>query len=136
MDFNSIYIFVFYLILLSIKARYKVSNKILLRSLLFFVIIQSILLWYFPFFRIIILVVDIIIFLYLEFIDKSNKNYKFLYTALTVFLISWVLWWLDILYIWDNKDLQHLINGHSSWHIGTALSLYFLYKYKSDQLES
>jgi hypothetical protein len=62
---------------------------------------------------------------------KAKAKYKLdnLLFAFGLLIVGWGIWWLDFLKIWCDPNIFHLINGHATWHILTALSFIFIYKF-------
>jgi hypothetical protein len=64
--------------------------------------------------------------------ERNTPNHHLnvdLYYALGIFLLAWGFWWVDYLYIWKHPETMHFINGHAIWHILSAVSLYFVYRF-------
>ena len=137
-DFGTMYIFVAFIIFLALNDLkiWKTSKLITFLSILTGLLIIS--LWFLPFLRIWFFAFQIIIFLIIELKYKPNskhqdktikKDFKNLYLALFWFFGAWGFWWLDKLYIWQDPVTMHYFNGHALWHILTAVSLYFVYRF-------
>jgi hypothetical protein len=131
LDFDAIYVFTAYICFLAFSQKYENRLRLLIIALVVTVLIQSLLLWYIPSIRIVIFALELLGFLVVEFTNnQKDNNIQYLRSALAIFLVSWSIWLLDILHIWDYKPLQHILNGHAIWHIGTSISLYFVYRFK------
>jgi len=55
-------------------------------------------------------------------------NYYYFKLMAITFVISWIVWWLDLLKIVCDPT-NHFFNGHAFWHLGTSLSFYFVYRF-------
>lgn len=107
-----------------------ISQKRIIIGVSVLAVLLLCLLWFSTALRIWIFAVEILVFLALEFSSPIKaKSFVNLYRALAIFAVAWGIWWLDLLRIWDYKPLQHVVNGHAIWHVLTAVSLYFLYKF-------
>lgn len=155
-DFGSIYLFAAFILFLAIDRLRIFETKKLLWVLSGVTFLMFVLLWFVPVLRIWLFAGQIAVFLWVELsLGKSEKlkvqsakiegntpsashpplftrgNIKFnnLYYALGIFLLAWGFWWLDYLYIWKDEATMHFINGHALWHVLSAVSLYFVYRF-------
>jgi hypothetical protein len=163
-DFGSIYLFAAFIVFLAIDRLKIFETKKLLWALSGVTILMFVLLWFVPILRIWLFAVKIVVFLWVELgLAKSKKptfgrprlsegsgqsittpkttssplergTFGYLYYALGIFLLAWGFWWLDYLYIWKDEATMHFINGHAIWHVLSAVSLYFVYRFYN-QLE-
>jgi hypothetical protein len=136
-DFSSIYVLSAYLLFLAIYKRKIVATPTLIIGITLLTLFLCTILWFAPMLRIWLFAGQLLAYLILEFTQhkeiKKKIDYKPLYSALGVFVVAWGIWWLDILYIWNDTLTMHWINGHAVWHIFTAISIYFLYQFYQKQ---
>lgn len=77
-----------------------------------------------------IFVLQILTVIILEYrIRKLPAEYdlKFFFLAIATIALGQIVWWLDFSRVWCNQSYFHLINGHSLWHILSAVCFIFLY---------
>lgn len=128
-DFFSIYILGSVLLYFAIKHFIK-SKFWLIVGLSIFTILLGFILWFLPFLRIIIAIIELFALIYLGRKNWSKHvNTKPFKTALLVFVGSFIVWNLDLFYIWNIDTVEHFINGHALWHILNSISLYFAFRY-------
>lgn len=147
-DFGSIYLFAAFILFLALDRLKIFETKKLLWVLSGVTLLMFVLLWFLPVLRIYLFAGQIVVFLWVELgLTKSEKlkvkneessNYKFvnLYLALGIFFLAWGFWWLDELYIWKDPATMHFVNGHTLWHVLTAVSLYFVYRFYTKNPET
>jgi len=74
------------------------------------------------------------VFLLLELkIHRKFKPYnlRYLIIGFIIFGISHGIWFLDYMRVWCDPETFHFVNGHALWHIGSAISLIYFYKFYS-----
>ncbi len=69
-----------------------------------------------------------------EFVLRSRSEQKAnqhnMWISLGLLLVAWAIWSLDThRIVCDPKN--HFINGHAIWHVMTAISIWFLFKFYS-----
>lgn len=75
---------------------------------------------------------EIVIMLVIEYLIYQKKKSQYdlvsLMWALIIFLVAWLIWYLDRSGILC-PSYSHILNGHVVWHILTAISLIFVYRF-------
>ena len=129
LDFGSMFGVISYLLYLTLNLRYNISKKVLIPIILILGFIELLILIYFVQYRILFLGIVLICLLLLEnrAIIKQNLESKNWRLAWIVFLISFLFWLGDEFRLVDVSSIQHIINLHAIWHLGTAYSLYLSY---------
>ena len=86
----------------------------------------------FPTWGIGLFVSHVVLFLGMElrlfFRDRSRTRYGALAAVGATFVVSWLVWWLDLLNVWCDPD-NHYFSGHALWHLLGALSFVFWYRH-------
>jgi hypothetical protein len=139
LDLGSMFLFSSYLLVFNIRrlCGHILSGKTLLFS---YVILNAVSIACVYFIRTIhgfnigipIFALQIIAVLVVEFfIRKKSVNYRLinLVIALAILVLGWGIWLLDYMKIWCDNATFHWINGHAMWHIISAISLIFVYKF-------
>ena len=139
LDLGSMFLFSSYLLIFNLRrlARPVLSGRTLL---LIYVIFNAVSIACVYFIRTIhgfnigipIFALQIIAVLVVEFfIRQQSANYRLTYLAITlvILVVGWGIWLLDYLQIWCDSATFHWVNGHALWHIMTAISLIFVYKF-------
>lgn len=130
-DFGSIFLFIIYLLYLTLtKNNYLPKSKAVILTSFIFTIELLILLFAIQY-RILLLIFILILLLTLEnkAIKLQQLNSKTWSKAWLIFMASFGIWLLDEYRIWDLDLIEHVINAHAIWHIGTAISLYLVSEY-------
>lgn len=139
LDLGSMFLFSSYLLVFNLRrlSGHILSGKTLL---LIYVLLNAISIICVYFIRTVhdfnigipIFTLQIIAVLLVEFfIRKKSINYRLTYLliALAALAVGWGIWLLDYMKIWCNNATFHWINGHALWHIISAISLIFVYKF-------
>lgn len=58
---------------------------------------------------------------------KTRYRLGYILMALLIASVAAVIWMFDYTQIWCDADAYHYLNGHSLWHILTAISFIFVY---------
>jgi hypothetical protein len=66
---------------------------------------------------------------YLLRVRREHADRRPLLLCGAAFALAFAIWGLDKSGLVCNPD-NHLFNGHSAWHLLTALAIYFLYRYE------
>jgi Ceramidase len=134
-DFFSIYILGSTLLYFAALPFIKTRQSGLLILLAFLTITLGFTLWFAPYLRIVIAFSELFFLIYLEYLNRKNTSeYRWLFTrALQVFILAFGVWLLDLNYIWDIDWLEHYINGHAVWHVLTAVSMWYVFRYYYDR---
>lgn len=138
LDLGSMYLFSSYVIILNIrrlKTQFFTTRKLLFSFLLLLSV--SLLATYFirptnnfsigyPIFGLQVLG---IIILERRLYKQNANSYKIhnLLIAFAVFMLGFISLILDLLRIWCNPRMFHLINGHALWHILSSIAFLFVY---------
>lgn len=61
---------------------------------------------------------------------NPKPDQKNMFISLGLLLSAWLIWTLDTKRIVCDPE-NHLINGHAIWHVMTAVSIYYLFKFYS-----
>ncbi len=66
------------------------------------------------------------LFLYCR--DYGKFRYKYLHFFVVLFILSFTAWTLDVQGILCDPE-NHLINGHSIWHVLNSFCIFYIYKF-------
>lgn len=66
--------------------------------------------------------------LHLYLSRRNHAEYRDMFRALSLFALSYVVWFLDVKGLISNPD-NHYIQGHALWHVLSAFSILFLYRF-------
>lgn len=58
----------------------------------------------------------------------QRPHYKHLGISVALFTVSWGVWNLDTHRIVCDPT-NHIINGHAIWHLGTAIAIWYIFKF-------
>jgi hypothetical protein len=129
-DLLSMFLLSSYLIVANLK-RMKLIRGFYFNFLILFLIQASLFLIIKSKSGAVIFGIAIIFSIFLEiklFSKEKSTKYLFYLLALATLVSAFIFWILDYSQIICNPD-NHLINGHSLWHIINSLSIIFIYKF-------
>ena len=142
LDLGSMFLFISFLLVLSIKRfRPNLTDNSLV-SIYFLTNIISLSLIYLvgvifrfnlgiPLFGLLVLgVIGIECLIY----QKNKHSLRDLWLAVITFIIAFSFWLVDYIRIWCDPNYFHLINGHALWHITNSLCFIPIYRFYAKNL--
>lgn len=75
------------------------------------------------------LLLIVAIYLELKTAAKERRSLGLFGGAFIVFILGWLIWWLDLTRLWCSPMTYHYLNGHAIWHAANALALLMLNDY-------
>lgn len=133
-DYSSMYLLSIYFLSMNFRRLYNLNDRILWIMALFLLCLSigSLVTWEVigSFLFGLQVIFALIIEIYLSQTKNVRVSYRPLLGACGLFVLAFLFWNLDRHRILCDPN-NHILNGHSLWHIITALAIYFIYKFYS-----
>ncbi len=130
-DFGGMFLVIMYLFAHTLKTSTNLSNKLINIILVSTIIFEFGVLIFAVNYRILVFAFVLLSLLIIEtrFIIKQRLDNRLWVKGWVIFLISFIIWLMDEYRLWDIDSIEHIINAHVFWHIGTAYALYLVSVY-------
>jgi Ceramidase len=131
LDFGSMFLIIMYFLYQVLTKSTNILNNTIIVVMSQLLIFEGLILIFAVKYRILALGTILLALLIIEnkYIIQHKINAKLWNRGWIVFLLSFGLWLSDEYRLWDIDSIEHYINAHALWHIGTAYSLYIVSQY-------